>query len=151
MLRCLLFLAATAPAADPTRVLPEGQSPEDARLTHLRNLNDKDFVFTPPATREAWAARREAVREQVLVANGLGEVVHGKIERDGYTIEKVSFASTPGHYVCGNLYRPTGKTGKLPGVLVPHGHWANGRFHEASAKDVEDSLAKKGDKTPESA
>ena len=47
----------------------------------------------------------------------LNAVIHGKIERDGYTIEKVFFASMPGHYVSGNLYRPTGKTGKLPAVL----------------------------------
>ena len=37
----------------------------------------------------------------------LTPVIHGKIERDGYTIEKVFFASAPGHYVSGNLYRPT--------------------------------------------
>ena len=39
--------------------------------------------------------------------------VFGKIERDGYTIEKVFFASYPGHYVSGNLYRPTGKTAPM--------------------------------------
>src|SRR5438270_10380102 len=60
----------------------------------------------------------------------LHPVIHGKIDRDGYTIEKVFFASYPGHYVSGNLYRPKGKTGKLPGVLCPHGHWANGRFYD---------------------
>ena len=55
-------------------------------------------------------------------------VIHGKIERNEYTIEKVFFASYPGHYVSGNLYRPKGKTGKLPAVLSPHGHWRHGRF-----------------------
>jgi len=72
----------------------------------------------PPKTKEAWEARRTQLREQLLVATGLwplpektplNAVVHGKIERDGYTIEKVYFASMPGHYVSGNLYRPTAK------------------------------------------
>src|SRR5688572_25032365 len=74
----------------------------------------------------------------------LRPVIHGRIERDGYTIEKVFFASAPGHYVSGNLYRPAGRASgsngagsganagvgagaaasvKRPGVLSPHGHW----------------------------
>src|SRR6185369_15516590 len=83
------------------------------------------------------------LREQLLVATGLwpmpektplNAVVHGKIERDGYTIEKVYFASMPGHYVCGNLYRPASgrdlDAKQLPGVLFAHGHWAGGRLHD---------------------
>ena len=77
-------------------------------------------------------ARRDALRKQVLVAIGLwpmpartplAPVIHGRIERDGYTVEKVFFASMPGHYVTGNLYRPVGREGKRPAVLSPHGHW----------------------------
>ena len=87
--------------------------------------------------RAAWERRRDFLRHQVLVAQGLwpmpektplAPVVHGKIEREGYTIEKVFFASLPGHYVTGNLYRPTGRDGKRPVVLMPYGHWPNGRF-----------------------
>jgi dienelactone hydrolase len=113
--------------------------PVDARLGKPKDYNGY-FPWTPPASREAWVQRRREVREQILVANGLwpmpakiplAPVIHGKIERPGYTIEKVYFASLPGHYVCGNLYRPTGKTDKLPGILCPHGHWDNGRFYEA--------------------
>src|SRR5262249_20922194 len=110
-----------------------------SRLKRQRTLHDKDFYLKVPATREAWEARRKEVREQLLVATGLwplpektplNPVIHGKIDRDDYTIEKVFFASMPGHYVSGNLYRPKGKTGKLAGVLCPHGHWPNGRFYE---------------------
>src|ERR1041385_4242988 len=36
----------------------------------------------------------------------------------------------PGFFVSGSLYRPKGKTGKLPAVLNPHGHWADGRFYD---------------------
>src|SRR5437870_528938 len=70
----------------------------------------------------------------------LNAVIHGKIDRDEYTIEKVFFASYPGHYVSGNLYRPKGKTGRLPGVLCPHGHFAQGRFFDAGDKAAQDQI-----------
>ncbi len=101
---------------DPTKVFTSELKPTDYRLGEPKNLNDY-FPFVVPKTKEAWEARRKQLREQLLVANGLwplpektplNAVVHGKIDRDGYTIEKVYFASTPGHYVCGNLYRPAG-------------------------------------------
>jgi dienelactone hydrolase len=120
-------------------------SKKDARLGPPRHYDLKYFPWTPPATREAWEAEKKHVRERLLVALGLwpmpektplSAVIHGKIERDGYTIEKVFFASYPGHYVSGNLYRPTGKTVKLPAVLSPHGHWANGRMYEANEQQI---------------
>ncbi len=158
----LLSLAASVALADGqdwTRVLEPGKLPADGRLGKAKTLNDY-FPMTPPAGKEAWEARRKELREQVLVANGLwplpektplNPVVHGKITRDGYTVEKVFFASVPGHYVCGNLYRPTGKTGKLPAVLSPHGHWANGRFYEASDPTAQDQIRQGAEKTVEGA
>jgi len=151
---CPTLLAADA--KDPTKLFTDGKKPDDVRLGKNKTLDDY-FPFTPPKTKEEWAARRERVREQVMVATGLwpmpektplNAVVHGRIERDGYTIEKVFFASTPGHYVCGSLYRPVDKvvktvtpgsevTLKHPAVLFAHGHWAKGRFqeeNEATAK-----------------
>ena len=133
----------TLQAADPTRVLPEGEKPHDARIGKVRTVDDTDFDFHVPATLKEWQTRRQALREQVLVAEGLWPmpeklplhpVVHGKIDRDEYTVEKVFFASMPGHYVSGSLYRPKGKTGKLPAVLSPHGHWKDGRMYDAGEK-----------------
>lgn len=152
---CPTLLAADT--KDPTKLFTDGKKPDDYRLGKNKTLDDY-FPFTPPKTKEEWTTRRERVREQVMVATGLwpmpektplNAVIHGKIERDGYTIEKVFFASTPGHYVCGNLYRPVEQkppvrvrpgsenTGKYPAVLFAHGHWAKGRFqeeNEATAK-----------------
>jgi dienelactone hydrolase len=144
-----------ARADDPTRVLENGRPCADSRLGRPRDLNGYS-PFVPPVTREAWEARKKQLREQILVATGLwpmperpslDPVIHGRIERDAYTIEKVFFASYPGHYVSGNLYRPKGKPGKRPGVLSPHGHWRNGRFYEATEAEAQAQLKQGAEKT----
>jgi hypothetical protein len=154
----VLFVPAAIDAEDLSRVRPMDQKSDDARLGPPTTLNSY-FPFKPPESSEAWAARRQAVREQLLVALGLwpmpektplNPVIHGKIDRDEYTIEKVYFASMPGHYVSGNLYRPKGKSGKLPGVLFAHGHWENGRLHDAGEKAAERDVKAKGEGTLES-
>src|SRR5207249_7513721 len=123
----------------------------------------KDFFFRPPSSLAAWQARRESVREQILVATGLWPlppkaplkpVIHGRIDRDGYSVEKVFFASRPGHYVTGNLYRPRTKdgqlpAGKLPAILSPHGHWRDGRFYDAGAAGAKKQVAINAEKTME--
>lgn len=143
----------------------EGKLPPDARLGPPKTYDPKfdpkkQFLWTPPATREAWEKRRVELRQQVLVANGLWPmpektplkaVIHGKIERDDYTVEKVFFASYPGHYVTGNLYRPVGKTGKLAGVLFPHGHWTDARLSEFNDKVAASELKSGAEKTREGA
>lgn len=152
---CLVPLAALAADPDPAKVFTDKKCP-DARLGKVKDLNGY-FPMTVPATKEGWNERARQVREQLLVANGLwpmpektplNPVIHGKIERDGYTIERVYFASQPGHYVSGSLYRPTGKVeGKRPAVLNPHGHWPNGRFMEANDNEVKAQMALKDKKT----
>ena len=131
------------------RVLPEGSLPNDKRLAPLKDL-DGYFPLEVPATKEAWERRAEVVRRQTKVALGLwplptktplNAVVHGKVERDGYTVERVYLESFPGHFVTGSLYRPTGRRGKLPGVLCPHGHWANGRFFDHGLDEVKKQIA----------
>jgi dienelactone hydrolase len=156
----LVTVAAFVRADDLTRVLEAGKHPDDSRLKKQRTLDDKDFYLKVPPTREAWEARRKELREQLLVATGLwpmpektplNPVIHGKIDRDDYTIEKVFFASMPGHYVSGNLYRPKGKTGMLAGVLCPHGHWKNGRFFDAGEAEGKKQMDKGAEQTMNSA
>ena len=138
---------AAAPSAP--RVLAAGALPRDSRLGPLKDLNGY-FPFTPSSSREAWETRAAQVRRQLLVATGLWPmpartapeaVIHGRVDRDGYTVEKVYFQSVPGHFVTGNLYRPKGRSGRLPAVLSAHGHWPDGRFQEKSPKEWKQDLA----------
>jgi dienelactone hydrolase len=133
------------------------ETPKDSRP--IKTLNDY-FPLIVPKTLEDWKARRERVREQILVATGLwpmpektplNAVIHSPIQREHYTIEKVYFASRPGHYVTGNLYRPKNSKGPNPGILFAHGHWAKGRFMEADDKEIKAAIASKAERTEASA
>ena len=137
-----LLYAAAHPAAALNvgngSVVANPELPNDSRLGALKDLNGY-FPFTPSASPQEWAVRREYVRRQILVSSGLWPMperpeihatVHGRIERDGYTVDRVFFESAEGFLVSGSLYRPAGATGTLPTILCPHGHWANGRFHD---------------------
>jgi dienelactone hydrolase len=144
----------TPARADAPRLFPQGKTPNDRRLGELKDLN-QFFPFEVPPTRQAWQQRAERLRRQLLVSQGLwpmptktppNAVVHGKIDRGEYTVEKVFLESFPGHFVTGSLYRPKGKEGKLPGVLCPHGHWPNGRFlnqSDAERRQQIDSVAER--------
>lgn len=148
--------ASDARAQDLPRAMAPGQKLQDRRLGELKNLNGY-FPFAVPATPDEWERRAEQVRRQVLVACGLWPmpprppvhaVIHGKIDRDEYTIEKVYFESFPGLYVTGNLYRPKISRGKLPAVICPHGHWGNGRFHDHGEAKVKQEIELGAEKFP---
>ena len=126
------------------RVLGPGELPEDKRL-QLPNDLDGYFPLHLPKTAKEWNKRSEYIRRRMLIAlslwpmptkTPLNAVIHGKIDREDYSVEKVYFESFPGFYVTGNLYRPKGAEGKRPGVLCPHGHWANGRFFDHGPEEV---------------
>ncbi len=139
----LLVLASVSVAQGPDLV-PAGKQPADSRLAAPKDL-DGYFPFTPAATIDEWNRRAERLRLQVLVSQGiyplpsktpLNAVVHGKVDRGDYTVERVYFESMPGFFVTGSLYRPVGKEGKLPAILCPHGHWNDGRFYDAGRDAV---------------
>ncbi len=108
----------------------------DRRASEVKHL-DHVYEFTPYKSKEAWSARADYLRGQILFAAGLWPLpertplnakVFGLVDKGDYTVEKVYFESLPGHYVTGNLYKPKNGSGKLPAVLLPHGHWAYGRL-----------------------
>src|SRR5262245_53552301 len=85
-------------AADPK--LPE----KDERSGLVKTLNTPR-TFPEIASKSEWQQRAQAIREQALVSCGLWPLpektpleakVFGRVERDGYSVEKVYFQSYPG-------------------------------------------------------
>ena len=122
---------------------------EDVRHQPLKDLNGY-FPFNPPGSLSEWEPRKEYVRRQILVAVGLwpmptktplNAVVHGRIDREGYTVEKVYFESAPGLFVTGNLYRPKHIQGKVPGVIFAHGHRKDARFYVTPENTLRKKIA----------
>ncbi len=116
----------------------------DARLAESRHVHTPCTLRTYP-TLEEWEARAAHIRRHILVALGLYPLpektplnprISGRIEREGYTVEKAYFESLPGFFVCGNLYRPLGQKGPTPGIVCPHGHWKTGRLENSDLGSV---------------
>jgi dienelactone hydrolase len=119
---------------------------EDARNTRVPNT-DTHFKMPDYGTLERWEARKKQLRSQILFAAGLdpmperGRVraeVFGRIEGEGYTIEKVLLETMPGYWLGGNLYRPRGGAAKAkyPGIATPHGHWVYGRLEHSPTGSI---------------
>ncbi|HTD65379.1 MAG TPA: acetylxylan esterase [Candidatus Limnocylindria bacterium] len=116
--------------------------PEKDQRAVVKTLNTPR-AFPEITSKTEWERRAQAIREQVLVSCGLWPMpektplnakIFGRIERDGYSVEKVYFQSYPGFYVGGNLYRPLGKgKGPFAAILNPHGHWNKGRLEDVAA------------------
>lgn len=117
---------------------------QDRRNTDIPDTNTH---FKPRMFRslQEWEARAKDLRLQILSAAGLWPLpprnplnphIFGRIENKDYSIEKVFIETLPGFYLAGNLFRPVGRTGRLPGVLMPHGHAVYGRLEHGALFSV---------------
>ena len=138
-------------AAEP----PQTESTDESRrFKPTRTLNSY-FPFKVPQNRSMWRLRKKNLRNHLLTSLGLNPMprkadlnaeVFGLIDMGQYTIEKVRFESFPGFYVTGNLYKPKNIDGPVPGVLCPHGHHRDGRFRNASEKEIDAQISKGAEK-----
>lgn len=115
----------------------------------IRNLEDprtkSHFTTKVYRTLPEWQARRETLKRQILVSAGLYPLPEktpltprrfGRYFYSNYTVEKVVIQPFPGFFLAGNLYLPAHYSGRVPGVLVAHGHWKNGRIHDTEDYSV---------------
>ena len=161
---CLAFLlmltSQAADARDPSafRVLPaEGKSAEAGQTlkNYLVKQAQRHFDARRKAVKqintiEQLDVYRNDTRRKLLQINGpfpdktpLRARVVGKIDCQGYTIEKVIYESRPRHHVTANLYLPKKRKGRVPTVLVPCGHSRKGKAYP-SYQSICISLAQNG-------
>ncbi len=133
---------------------------EDSRNKYTPDDNTH-FVMPSYSILTEWESRKQSLRVQILSAAGLSPMPpksplhptsYGRVERhanarDGYSIDKILIETLPGYFLGGNLYQPVHRSGKLPAVLLAHGHWKYGRLQnevEYSVPALAVNLARQG-------
>jgi hypothetical protein len=124
--------------------------PAQTSFGDLRNLIDRSSKtptdWVAPRSLKDWTKRRLHLQTQILASAGLYPLPErtplrpqrfGRMLRSSYTVERVVLETLPGFQLVGNLYFPAKPiAGKIPAVLVAHGHWKHGRVHHADDYSV---------------
>ncbi|MFA6109195.1 MAG: acetylxylan esterase [Candidatus Latescibacterota bacterium] len=120
-----------------TMARPDGEMMKRYLLDQVEQAAQQwEADFATRTTPERIASYRGRVRQGLLKAIGglpepgpLNPRVTGRIEREGYRVEKVIFESQPGCHVTALLFLPApGRCrSPIPGVVVPVGHTGNGK------------------------
>jgi len=100
---------------------------DDARRRAWKDIRTQEDLFRT----------QEQLRTKLLAMIGglpgqktaLNARITGRIQMDGFHIEKLVFESMPRLYVTALLYVPDDQSRKHPAVLVPVGHATNGKAH----------------------
>ena len=130
-LACSIFL--------PVAVTHAQQHPPDPFLqwmdrTAQQQLDEREGAIAAIYTVAEAESRKEYVRRTLLdILGGLPDYhgplnarITGRIEAEGFTIEKVLFESLPHFFVTADVYRPA-RPGRYPGVLLQSGHTQEGK------------------------
>jgi dienelactone hydrolase len=134
----LLFLGAACEAlAHRDFLIPlneligETASATRSKLDQVRSMLDT-LALRYNTSVPSWEARAEEVRRGILEGAGLdplpvrtplNPLIHSRKIKNGYTIENVALEISPGYWLAGNLYRPLGRSGKVPAIAHPIGHF----------------------------
>ena len=98
-----------------------------------RTVQIEDSFLAEVESKDDWNRMKESYREQLGEMLGLSPdrpradlkaTVTGKLQGDGFIVEKLHYQSSPGLYVTGNLYLPADrkKDEKFPAILYVCGH-----------------------------
>ncbi len=148
--------AQSAPPADAFEVLHEAKP--GPRITPFLQYQLDQAWRQDEAQQRIWESIRteedlqriqKLMRESLLeMIGGLPERktdlrarITGKIQMEGFSIEKLIYESFPGIYVTALVYAPDDHSRKHPAVLVPAGHATNGKIHY---QVLSQRLAKRG-------
>jgi hypothetical protein len=104
-----------------------------AEYLEQRTVQIEDSFLGEVGSKDNWNKLKETRREQLWYMLGLSPdrprsdlkaTVTGKLEADGFIVEKLHYQSSPGLYVTGNLYLPAdrNKNEKFPAILYVCGH-----------------------------
>ena len=124
----------------PPEKIAGGEPHEMVHQFLMRQVRDavqrREAEYENLKTPEQVAAYQKRVRQKCLESIGglpprtpLLPRVTGTVLRPGYRVEKVIFASQPGHYVTALLFLPAAPAFRppYPGVIVPCGHFYPGK------------------------
>ncbi len=126
----LLVALPSVPAADEVPANKQYQTFIQKQAAELRK-NDRS-----PVSVDEWTKQEEVLRANLFAAWGwnacfpekpcdLDPKQHGDpLNRDGYTVEKITIQTRPGVRMTSNLYVPdAAKKKPAPAILQVHGHW----------------------------
>ena len=142
----IVSVASDAPPADSFRVLPPFVSTDAPSITPYLKYQTELAWQQDELRRATWRGikteqdllRVQRKIEQNLLAmlgglpaekTPLNARITGKIQMDGFRIEKLIFESLPGVYVTALVYVPEDANKTHPAILVPAGHAENGKVH----------------------
>jgi pimeloyl-ACP methyl ester carboxylesterase len=151
-------LAADEPLATQAFQVFEKTMPMGPRITPYLQYQTEQAWKQDDERQAAWGAIhdeqqllhvQDQLRQKVLQMIGglpaektdLHPRITGKIQMEGFSIEKLIFESLPGVYVSALVYLPNDHAKKSPAVLVPAGHAPNGKIYY---QDLSQRLAKRG-------
>lgn len=108
---------------------------------HLKSVEEGkaqlDYLSSLYSDRAGWEKRKTELKACILESLGLSTIpampslkpITGAVRKmDGYTVQNVAIETLPGLYICGSLYQPAKSKSKMPIVLNPDGHFADGRY-----------------------
>ena len=131
---CTLNVAARAADHSPKPTIASSETLGDwlkPRFAVMTSARDAAFekLSGQKDLRRWQSERRSFLRRQIgefPERTPLNSLVVGRLQGDGYRVEKVMFESRPQHHVTANLYLPE-STGPYPAILIPCGHSHTGK------------------------